>query len=40
MAERIIEYRTSNRFKKKEDIKSVKGIGEGIFEKIKDDITC
>ena len=40
MAERIIEYRASNRFKKKEDIKSVKGIGDGIFAKIKDDITC
>ncbi len=39
-AEKIIEYRKSNKFKKKEDIKSVKGIGDGIFEKIKDDITC
>lgn len=40
MAERIIEYRTSNRFKNKEDIMSVKGIGTGIYEKIKDKIIC
>ena len=40
MAERIIEYRTSNRFKNKEDIMSVKGIGSGIYEKIKDSIIC
>ena len=39
MAGRIIEYRTQNRFRKIEDIKSVKGIGDGIFEKIKDSIT-
>ncbi len=39
-ADKIIEYRKSNRFKKKEDIKSVKGIGDGIYEKIKDNITC
>lgn len=40
MAERIIEYRASNRFKNKEDIMSVKGIGTGIYEKIKDKIIC
>lgn len=40
IAERIIEYRTSNKFKSIEDIKSVKGIGDGIYDKIKDDITC
>ena len=40
MADRIIEYRTNNRFKNKEDIMSVKGIGNGIYEKIKDSITC
>ena len=40
MAERIIEYRTGNRFKNKEDIMSVKGIGSGIYEKIKDSIIC
>lgn len=39
-ADKIIEYRQSNRFRKKEDIKSVKGIGDGIYEKIKDHITC
>lgn len=40
MAERIIEYRTNNRFRNKEDIMSVKGIGNGIYEKIKDSIIC
>ena len=40
MAERIIEYRTSNRFNKKEDIMSVKGIGNGIYEKIRESIVC
>lgn len=40
MAQRIIEYRTSNAFKSKEDIMSVKGIGSGIYDKIKDRITC
>jgi len=40
MADRIIEYRTSNRFRNKEDIMSVKGIGSGIYEKIKDSIIC
>jgi len=40
MAERIIEYRASNRFKNKEDIMSVKGIGTGIYEKIKDKTDC
>lgn len=39
-ADKIIEYRNSNKFKNKEDIKSVKGIGDGIYEKIKDKITC
>ena len=40
IAERIIEYRSSNAFKSKEDIMSVKGIGKGIYEKIKDHIIC
>ena len=40
MADRIIEYRASNRFRKKEDIMSVKGIGSGIYEKIRDSIVC
>lgn len=39
MAERIIEYRSSNTFKTKEDIMSVNGIGSKLFEKIKDRIT-
>lgn len=39
-AEKIIEYRKTNKFKRKEDIKSVKGIGDAIYEKIKDSITC
>ena len=39
MADRIIEYRSSSLFKSKEDIKSVKGIGESTYEKIKDSIT-
>ncbi|MBE6026993.1 MAG: hypothetical protein E7227_00115 [Clostridiales bacterium] len=40
IAERIVEYRSSNAFKSKEDIMSVKGIGKGIYEKIKDHIIC
>ena len=40
IAERIIEYRSSNAFKSKEDIMSVDGIGKGIYEKIKDHIIC
>lgn len=35
----IIEYRTNNKFKNKEDLKKVSGIGETIYEKIKDNIT-
>ena len=39
-AEKIISYRESNgRFKKKEDLKNVSGIGEKTFEKLKDKIT-
>jgi len=39
-AQRIIEYREKNGpFKAIEDIKKVTGIGEKIFEEIKDDIT-
>ena len=40
IADRIIEYRSGSSFKNKEDIMSVKGIGSGIYDKIKDDITC
>ena len=39
IADRIIEYRASNRFTKKEDIMSVKGIGKSIFEGIEESIT-
>ncbi|HNX64770.1 MAG TPA: helix-hairpin-helix domain-containing protein [Oscillospiraceae bacterium] len=39
IADRIIQYRTSgNYFHKTEDIKNVKGIGDSLFEKIKDHI--
>ena len=38
-AEKIIEYRTSNKFLKIEDIMNVSGIGEAMFEKIKNYIT-
>ena len=40
IAERIIEYRRSKPFRNKEDIKSVKGIGDAVYSKIKDSITC
>lgn len=35
----IIEYRNINKFTKIEDIKNVSGIGDSLFEKIKDYIT-
>ncbi len=39
-AESIIEYRGNHgHFTKVEDLKNVKGIGDKIFEKIKDQIT-
>ena len=39
-AEAIVEYREANGpFETIEDIMGVSGIGEGIFEKIKDGIT-
>lgn len=39
-AEAIIKYRNEvGRFKQKEDLLNVEGIGEALFEKIKDDIT-
>ncbi|WP_298609225.1 helix-hairpin-helix domain-containing protein [uncultured Thiothrix sp.] len=39
-AEAIISYRTEHgEFKKLEDIKEVKGIGDALFEKIKADIS-
>ena len=40
LAKAIIDYRTKNGpFKKIEDINDVKGIGDALFEKIKDQIT-
>lgn len=39
IAERIIEYRNQQAFKTPEDIMNVKGIGNAIYEKIKDEIT-
>ena len=37
-ANSIIEYRNSNKFNSIEDIKNVNGIGDSLFEKIKDNI--
>jgi competence protein ComEA len=40
LAQRVVEYRQSNGpFRTPEDIKNVKGIGDGIFAEIKDWIT-
>lgn len=40
IAQRIIDYRNNNgKFKKIEDIKKVSGIGDALFNKIKDKIT-
>jgi competence protein ComEA len=40
IAKAIVDYRTKNGpFKKIEDINDVKGIGDALFEKIKDQIT-
>ncbi|MGC8746400.1 MAG: ComEA family DNA-binding protein [Candidatus Saccharicenans sp.] len=40
VAQRIIDYRTKNGpFKKAEDLMKVRGIGEKIFNQIKDSIT-
>lgn len=36
---KIIEYRKENKFLKLEDIKNVSGIGDALYEKIKDFIT-
>ena len=38
IASRIIEYRKNNTFQTLEQIKEVKGIGDCLFNKIKDDI--
>lgn len=40
VAQRIVDYRTQNGpFKKVEDLLKVRGIGEKVFEQIKDRIT-
>lgn len=36
LAQRIIDYRNNNRFTSLEQIKEVKGIGDKLFEKIKE----
>lgn len=38
-AEKIIEYRNTQPFNSIEEIKNVSGIGDSVFEKIKDNIT-
>ena len=38
-AKSIVDYREENQFEKIDDIKNVKGIGNSLFEKIKDYIT-
>nr|WP_300939992.1 helix-hairpin-helix domain-containing protein [uncultured Dubosiella sp.] len=38
MAQRIIDYRQAQPFQTLEEIKNVKGIGEKMFEKIKEHI--
>lgn len=37
-AKKIIEYRNENKFEQIEDIKNVSGIGDSLYEKIKDSI--
>ena len=37
-AKKIIEYRNKNKFEKIDDIKNVTGIGNSLYEKIKDNI--
>lgn len=37
-AEEIIKYREKTPFKKPEDLKNIKGIGDKLFDKIKDNI--
>ena len=38
-AQNIIDYRNKNGFKTIEEIKNVEGIGDSLYEKIKDKIT-
>ena len=39
IAQRIVDYRTQNRFIRKEDIKNVSGIGDKTYEKMESLIT-
>lgn len=40
LAGRIIEYRSTNgSFSSKEDLKKVKGVGQKLYEKIKDEVS-
>lgn len=38
-AEAIIKYRTNNKFNSIDDLKKVEGIGDKLFDQIKDQIT-
>jgi competence protein ComEA len=38
-ARAIVEYRSGEPFRKAEDIRKVKGIGDKLFERLKDQIT-
>lgn len=38
LANRILEYRATRSFQSLEDLKNVKGIGDKMFEKIKDQL--
>ena len=39
IAQRIIDYRNEHPFSSLEELKEVKGIGDKLYEKIKDQIT-
>jgi len=39
LAKAIVEYRTGDPFKKPEDLRKVKGIGDRLYERLKDQIT-
>ena len=38
-AKAIVEYRTEEPFRKTEDLRKVKGIGDKLYDKLKDQIT-
>jgi competence protein ComEA len=39
LAKAIVDYRSGEPFKKPEDLRKVKGIGDRLFERLKDQIT-